>query len=261
MDTLGVFLKEIKRFTVPNETEQRELLVRAKNGDMSAREELIVRNIPLGIAWARKFLGRGWELEDLIQEAGIGIVIAADRFDMSRTGPEGNPIGFSTYAVWWIRQRLCEATIRRRGLIRVPAHWWYSRDKLGGEARRLLEQIAGTGVLSLNYQYDTTKKRSSSLDAFVADDSTDVDVVRNAIANERFFELRSKLLRLNKRDRDILWMRAHGARLKSLAQKYGVTRERIRQLEHRALLRLAGEYGVFQLGGYSVDGNTLKVMA
>ena len=115
-DSLHLYMREISKIPLLTQEEEKELSIRIKNGDLKARDHFIESNLKLVVSVAKRYLGKGLGLQDLIQEGNFGLMIAVDKFDAERD------IKFSTYATWWIRQTINKALADKGKLVRIPLH-------------------------------------------------------------------------------------------------------------------------------------------
>ncbi|MGM0470729.1 MAG: sigma-70 family RNA polymerase sigma factor [Bacillota bacterium] len=252
--------------------EEAELARKAQDGDQRAREELIEHNLRLVVNIAKKYQGKGMELEDLIQEGNLGLMKAIDKFDPDKG------YKFSTYATWWIKQGITRALPEAK-TIRIPVHIWEkttkifkAKDKLYNELNRepTSEEIAeevgikeekvkeiiritsDQNLASLNNLVGEDK--STELGELIADDGID-DPIKNV--NERFLQedLEEVLSDLSNREAEIIRLR-YGLNdglpktLREVADKFDLSRERIRQIQEKALRRLRHPSRSKSLKGY-----------
>ncbi len=259
-DSLTTYLKDLKNVPLLDKEQEEELLIKIKNGDVNARKYFISCNLRLVISVAKKFYDKGLDLSDLVQEGNIGLMKAVDRFDLSR----GNR--FSTYAIWWIRQTILRAIADKGRNIRIPVHInekLYSMYKatyeldteLGrtptekeiaermktsvDEVRNLLKLRNDTISLSTRIS-DEDDSELQDLIAY-SDESPEDEYIENHKRDELFKALDK--VELTDRQKDVILLRyglSNGKpmTLKAIGEIYGVSRERIRQVHDKALLRI-----------------------
>jgi RNA polymerase primary sigma factor len=257
-------LREIGKYPLLTGQEERDLAKRILEGDGEARNLLARANLRLVVSIAKKYVGRSPDLTllDLIQEGNLGLFKAVDKFDFTKG------FKFSTYATWWIRQAITRALADQSRTIRIPVHMVETIAKYKQVSRRLsqdlgrdplAEEIAlemGVDVEKI-YQIEKIDQDTVSLESpvgsddddgksvlgdFIKDDkilSPDQEVARRILADQ----LREILDELSPKEREILKLR-HGLEdgiyhtLEEVGKKFGVTRERIRQIEAKALERI-----------------------
>jgi RNA polymerase primary sigma factor len=253
------YLKEIQRYPILERDRERSLWERMRAGDEVARKALILSYLRLVVALARAYRNRGVEFLDLIEEGNLGLITAVDRFDVDRG------IHFSTYATWWIRQAIARGVANQSRTVRIPIHvlqmmrrYLAIERRLEGERKRqpLLEEVArelGIAVprairLRSLVQSVRTLDVDLSNEAFhglveseaLEQPPTLDEIVDMQIRDQHLNEL---LKRLSGREEQILRFRYgfYDDRPRTLAEtgeQFGLSRERIRQLEQRALLKL-----------------------
>ena len=264
-DSIQMYLREIGKYPLLNAQEERDLAKRITDGDEEARNLLARANLRLVVSIAKKYVGRSPDLTllDLIQEGNIGLFKAVDKFDWTKG------FKFSTYATWWIRQAITRALADQSRTIRIPVHMVETIAKYKQVSRRLsqdlgrdplAEEIAlemGVEVDKI-YQIEKIDQDTVSLESpvgsddgddgksvlgdFIKDDkilSPDQEVSRRILGDQ----LKEILDELSPKEREILKLR-HGLEdgiyhtLEEVGKKFGVTRERIRQIEAKALERI-----------------------
>jgi len=259
-DSIQMYLKEIGQYPLIHAAEEKELAKRIQAGDMEAKNLLAKANLRLVVSIAKKYVGRSPDLTllDLIQEGNLGLFKAVDKFDWTRG------YKFSTYATWWIRQAITRALADQSRTIRVPVHMVETIAKYKQVVRRLLqdlgrdplqEEIAVEMGLEVEkvYQIEKIDQDTVSLESPVGDDGDDgKSTLGDFVADDKILspahESSRRILRdqvreilgdLTDKERQILEMR-HGLTdgithtLEEVGQKFGVTRERIRQIEAKA---------------------------
>ncbi len=263
-DSIQMYLREIGKYPLLNAQSERDLAKRIVEGDEEARNLLARANLRLVVSIAKKYVGRSPDLTllDLIQEGNLGLFKAVDKFDYTKG------YKFSTYATWWIRQAITRALADQSRTIRIPVHMVETLAKYKQVSRRLsqdlgrdplAEEIAlemGVDVDKI-YQIEKIDQDTVSLESPVGDDegdgkstlgdfikddkilSPDQEVARRILADQ----LKEILEELSPKEREILKLR-HGLEdgiyhtLEEVGKKFGVTRERIRQIEAKALERI-----------------------
>ncbi len=263
-DSIQMYLREIGKYPLLNAQSERDLAKRIVDGDAEARNLLARANLRLVVSIAKKYVGRSPDLTllDLIQEGNLGLFKAVDKFDFTKG------FKFSTYATWWIRQAITRALADQSRTIRIPVHMVETIAKYKQVSRRLAQDLGrdplaeevalemGVDVDKI-YQIEKIDQDTVSLESPVGDDdgdgkstlgdfikddkilSPDQEVARRILADQ----LREILDELSPKEREILKLR-HGLEdgiyhtLEEVGKKFGVTRERIRQIEAKALERI-----------------------
>jgi RNA polymerase primary sigma factor len=258
-DSLQQFLNEIARHPLLTAAEEVTLSKRVERGDLAAKERMINSNLRLVVSVAKRYQGHGVPLLDLVQDGCIGLNRAVEKFDW-RKGYK-----FSTYATWWIRQAVQRSVANQAKTIRVPVHVHERRQKLRRAAQRLqielgrdptMEELAQTSGLRLDHVTEAlgAADASVSLNQAIGSDGdgelADLFADRHAAdpAEEADQTLREKRVRevladLPQRERHIVERRfglggEPVASLETIGKELGLTRERVRQVEARALTRL-----------------------
>lgn len=258
-NNIGLYLREISQVPLLTPAEEVKLAAQIKRGNKKAREKMIKANLRLVVKIAHDFSNFGLPLLDLISEGNIGLMKAVERFDPAKGGK------LSTYASWWIKQSIKRALANQSKTIRLPVHLVDKIGKIRRVAARLSEELGrepsdedlaeeiGIPVAKVAHLKNVAV-RPASLDARInADDDTPFgDLVSDERAEDPFAALRDKDLRdevgdllgsLDVRERKIIAFRfgLGGGRertLEEVGRKFGVTRERIRQLQNIALLKM-----------------------
>ena len=258
-DPVRMYLKEIGQVRLLTAEEELDLARRVSEGDKAAKDKLTEANLRLVVSIAKKYSGRGLHILDLIQEGNTGLIRAVDKFDYTK----GNK--FSTYATWWIRQAITRAIADQARTIRVPVHMVEVINKATRCNRKLvqelgreptLEEIAAelnlpiekiieanrTAADTLSLDMPVGDEEDTTIGSFVEDDNTPgpVDATSNAMLSEALTEI---LGTLTEREADVLRMRfgmydGRTHTLEEVGQIFGVTRERIRQIENKAIRKL-----------------------
>ena len=258
-DPVRMYLKEIGQVKLLSGDEEIELAKRVSEGDQEAKNKLTEANLRLVVSIAKKYSGRGLHILDLIQEGNTGLIRAVDKFDWTK----GNK--FSTYATWWIRQAITRAIADQARTIRVPVHMVEVINKATRCNRKLVqelgreptvEEIAAelnlpvekiidanrTAADTLSLDTPVGDEEDTSIGSFVEDERTPgpADATSNALLAEALKEI---LDTLTEREADVLRMRfgmydGRTHTLEEVGQIFGVTRERIRQIENKAIRKL-----------------------
>lgn len=262
-DGLALYLEEIGRTPLLDAEQELALARRSAAGDPEARRHMVLANLRLVVAVAKRAAGRGLALQDLIQEGNQGLLRAVEKFEPDRG------LRFSTYAIWWIRQAVTRALADQGRTIRLPVHFGERVRKIRG-VRRALRQSLGREAtveeVAAEVRLPAAKvdvawrnsRRPLSLQAAVFHDPEKElgdtvpaglpDPEEVATRRDRARAIELALAELPPRDRTILRRRfgLHGGEPETLEQigaHFGLTRERIRQLERRALQRLRDRPG------------------
>ncbi len=259
-DSIQMYLKEIGQYPLINASQEKDLARRILAGDTEAKNLLAKANLRLVVSIAKKYVGRSPDLTllDLIQEGNLGLFRAVDKFDWTKG------FKFSTYATWWIRQAITRALADQSRTIRVPVHMVETIAKYKQVVRRLShdlgrEPLADEIAMEMDmdvekiYQIEKIEQDVVSLESPVGDDSDDgKSTLQDFIADDKILspdqESSRRILRdqvnmilddLSEKERKILEMR-HGLNdgithtLEEVGREFGVTRERIRQIEAKA---------------------------
>ena len=258
-DPVRMYLKEIGQIRLLTPEEEQELAARVAEGDKYAKDKLTEANLRLVVSIAKKYSGRGLHILDLIQEGNTGLIRAVDKFDYTK----GNK--FSTYATWWILQAITRAIADQARTIRVPVHMVEVINKVTRCNRKLvqelgreptMEEIAEDLHIPLEKVIEATRTSADTLSldtpvgdeedttigSFVEDDNTPgpADATSNTLLAEALDEI---LQTLTDREAEVLRMRfgmfdGRTHTLEEVGQIFGVTRERIRQIENKAIRKL-----------------------
>lgn len=258
-DPVRMYLKEIGRVPLLKSQEEIELAKRIEQGDGEAKKQLAEANLRLVVSIARRYIGRGMLFLDLIQEGNLGLIKAVDKFDHSMG------FKFSTYATWWIRQAITRAIADQARTIRIPVHMVETLNKFIRVSRQLLqdlgreptdEEIAAQMGITVEKIQEIKKigQEPVSLDTPVGEenDSHLGDFIEDrdamAPADSAAFKLLKEQLEdvldtLTEREENVLRLRfglddGRTRTLEEVGQVFGVTRERIRQIEAKALRKL-----------------------
>ena len=264
-DSVRIYLQEIGEIPLLSAEQERDAAKQAAEGDEEARQLLIKSNLRLVVSIAKRYMKRGLSLQDLIQEGNMGLMRAVSKFDYTKG------FRFSTYATWWIRQSMIRAIADQSRDIRLPVHMGEQIMKVKRTEKELLqelgkdptsaeiaahmdgmtaervEEILKIAMDPVSLETPAGEEENSTLQDFIEDTST---VNPEAYANNRFLreEIDKILLTLNEREQKILRMRfglddgiVHT--LEDVGKECNVTRERIRQLENKALRKLHHNFG------------------
>ena len=258
-DPVRMYLKEIGRISLLTPEEEMDLSIRVANGEEEAKNRLAESNLRLVVSIAKRYVGRGLLFLDLIQEGNIGLMKAVDKFDYDKG------YKFSTYATWWIRQAITRALADQARTIRVPVHMVETINKMARIQRQLTlelnrepseEELAKKMGISVEKVREVIKISQDpvSLETPIGeeDDSHLGDFVKdvNAMTPEEYAtneilkeEIRSVLETLQEREQEVLELRfglidGTSHTLEEVGRKFNVTRERIRQIEAKALRKL-----------------------
>ena len=258
-DPVRMYLKEIGQIKLLSAEEEVELAKRVSEGDQAAKNKLTEANLRLVVSIAKKYSGRGLHILDLIQEGNTGLIRAVDKFDWTK----GNK--FSTYATWWIRQAITRAIADQARTIRVPVHMVEVINKATRCNRKLVQELGReptveeiakelglpvekiieanrTAADTLSLDTPGGDEEDTSIGSFVEDERTPgpADATSNALLAEALKEI---LGTLTEREADVLRMRfgmydGRTHTLEEVGQIFGVTRERIRRIENKAIRKL-----------------------
>ena len=227
-DPVRQYLREIGKVPLLNAEEEVELAKRYEKADKAAKDKLTQTNLRLVVSIAKKYIGRGLSLLDLIQEGNQGLIRAVEKYDW-RKG-----FKFSTYATWWIRQAITRAIADQARTIRIPVHMVETINKLYRISRRLMQE--------LGREPSPEEDQESFLGYFIPDESqlSPVDAASKQLLKDHLDEV---LATLSDREARVLKLRfgLEGNKqmtLEEVGKVFGVTRERIRQIEAKALRKL-----------------------
>jgi RNA polymerase primary sigma factor len=258
-DPVRMYLRQIGRVSLLTGAEEVALAKRIERHDMEAKHRLVEANLRLVVSIAKRYLGRGMPFLDLIQEGNLGLMRAVEKFDYRRG------FKFSTYATWWIRQAISRAVADQSRTIRVPVHMVEQINRLLRVQRRLLQDMGREPTVEeLATEMGTTPQKvrvilkisqepvsldtpvgdegNSQLGDFIPDEQAvePIEAVSEAMRQE---ELGEVLSCLPLRERTVIELRfglvgEHPHTLEEVGQKFGLTRERIRQIEVKTLVKL-----------------------
>ena len=258
-DPVRMYLKEIGVVPLLSNEEEKELAIAVENGDLEAKQRLAEANLRLVVSIAKRYVGRGMQFLDLIQEGNMGLMKAVDKFDYSKG------FKFSTYATWWIRQAITRAIADQARTIRISVHMVETINKLVREQRNLLqelgqdptpEQIAERMDMTpdkvreilkiaqepVSLETPIGEEDDSHLGDFIEDEVIEnpVDYTTRVVLREQLDEV---LDTLTDREENVLRLRfglddGKMRTLEDVGKVFNVTRERIRQIEAKALRKL-----------------------
>ena len=258
-DPVRMYLKEIGKVPLLTAEQEQELAQRMLEGDEDAKSQLIEANLRLVVSIAKRYLGRGMQFLDLIQEGNLGLIKAVDKFDHSKG------FKFSTYATWWIRQAITRAIADQARTIRIPVHMVETINRLVREQRALIqelgreptvEEIAERMNLSVEKVREIQKisqepvslekpigeEEDRHLGDFIPDDDamSPADQVAYTLLKEQLLDA---MKGLTAREEKVLRLRfglddGRQRTLEEVGKEFNVTRERIRQIEAKALRKL-----------------------
>ncbi|MFA5128674.1 MAG: sigma-70 family RNA polymerase sigma factor [Patescibacteria group bacterium] len=271
-DSIQMYLREIGKVPLLTTEEEMALARRKDQGDQEAAQRLMVANLRLVVSIAKKFVGKNLSLADLIQEGNIGLMRAVEKFDPSKG------YKFSTYATWWIRQAVTRALADQSRTIRIPVHMVETINRYQQVARQLIQDLGREPLpeeIASEMGEDVEKIRNLiqisqdtvSLDTSVGDEDEDsvledfIEDFKNvspdrAAALQLLREYVKEAIKdLLPREQKILEMRfglSDGVShtLEEVGEEFGVTRERIRQIEAKALEKVQGFKGIEKLRDY-----------
>ena len=258
-DPVRMYLKEIGRVPLLTAEQEKELALRMKQGDDTAQKELAEANLRLVVSIAKRYVGRGMMFLDLIQEGNLGLIKAVEKFDHTKG------YKFSTYATWWIRQAITRAIADQARTIRIPVHMVETINKLIRVSRQLLQkygreptaeeiavemevpvervrEIMKIAQEPVSLETPIGEEEDSHLGDFIEDHDAQApaDVASFTLLKEQLDEV---LDTLTTREKQVLMLRfglndGKARTLEEVGKNFNVTRERIRQIEAKALRKL-----------------------
>ena len=258
-DPVKVYLKEIGRVPLLSSEEEIDLAIRIANGDVQAKQRLSEANLRLVVSIAKRYLGRGMQFLDLIQEGNLGLIKAVDKFDYTKG------FKFSTYATWWIRQAITRAIADQARTIRIPVHMVETINKVKKVQSQLLHQngheptpdeiadeldlpvdkvreIMRVAQEPVSLETPIGEEEDSHLGDFIPDDGAPApaDAASHTMLREQLSDVLSTL---TPREEKVLRLRfgledGRSRTLEEVGKEFNVTRERIRQIEAKALRKL-----------------------
>jgi RNA polymerase primary sigma factor len=273
-DSVRLYLREIGRVKMVKPDEEIELARQIAKGDRDAKKRLIQANLRLVISIAKKYVNRGLPFQDLIQEGNLGLIRAAEKFDHTKG------FKFSTYATWWIRQAISRGLADKSRTIRVPVHMVESINKMKKTSARLaqelgrkptelelskamelpvgkIQEIIQADREPISMEMPLNRDEETYLGDLIEDnessrpDSTTVEELMRQ-------DLNRMLSQLTPRERDIMHLRygledGRQRTLEEVGRLFNITRERVRQIEHKAFRKLRQPAWSSKLAGYLED--------
>ena len=260
-DLVSLYLNDIRKYEILDREEEEKLLLKVKEGDLEAKNKLIICNLRLVISVAKNYMNKGMTLIDLISEGNFGLIRAIDKFDIDKG------FRFSTYAVWWIKQSITKALMCKGREIRIPS---YKYDLLNKINKIIVEELMNTGDYPSNEiigeKLNISPEKIAniliefqgvmSLNESVGDNIYLEDVILNEnsenLENDIIDEMNKAKVHemlegLGEREKDIL-MRRYGLSgydihtLEQVGEVFNITRERVRQIEKKTLEKLRKKY-------------------
>jgi RNA polymerase primary sigma factor len=259
LDSLRLYLRSIGRVDLLTAAQEVELAKRIERGDMLAKRQMVEANLRLVVSIAKGYLGRGLSFLDLIQEGSLGLIRAVEKFDYRRG------YKFSTYATWWIRQAVTRAIADKARTIRIPVHMVEKLNRVAHVERALVQRlgrepeaaeiaeelrwpvgdvrdILRVAQLPVSLEKPVGDEDESELGDFVADDAV-LEPFEEASEHLQKEGVRRALDALPERERQVIELRyglggAEPLTLEEVGRTFGVTRERIRQIENNTLKKL-----------------------
>lgn len=258
-NSIKIYMREMGQFSMLSADEEVKLAHRIAEGDQSAKNELVEANLRLVVSLARHYQGCGLSYQDLIQEGNIGLIKAAEKFDVSKG------FRFSTYASWWIKQALSRAIADQSRTIRIPVHMTENINKFKKTERELLNQLnREPKIKEIADAMGISEKQAKEIQSYIVEPtSLDIQVgddddttIGSFIEDTHFINPESAYIKesngdvvnavldtLSDREANILRLRfgiggKKAMTLEEVGKEYGLTRERIRQIEAKALRKL-----------------------
>ncbi|MGN6815220.1 MAG: sigma-70 family RNA polymerase sigma factor [Solirubrobacterales bacterium] len=259
LDSLRLYLRSIGQVELLTAQQEVELAKRIERGDMLAKRQMVEANLRLVVSIAKGYLGRGLSFLDLIQEGSLGLIRAVEKFDYRRG------YKFSTYATWWIRQAVTRAIADKARTIRIPVHMVEKLNRVAHVERQLVQKlgrepepaeiaeelrwpvgdvrdILRVAQLPVSLEKPVGDEDESELGDFVADDAV-LEPFEEASEHLQKEGVRKALDALPERERQVIELRyglagAEPLTLEEVGRTFGVTRERIRQIENNTLKKL-----------------------
>ena len=273
-DPVRMYLKDIGKIPLLDPDKEVELAVKCKDGNESAKNELIEANLRLVVSIAKKYVGKGMYFLDLIQEGNLGLIKAVEKFDHTKG------YKFSTYATWWIRQAITRAIADQARTIRIPVHMVETIHRVSRTSRQLLQEygreptvdeiaeklgmtpekvreIMKTAQEPISLETPIGEEEDSHLGDFLPDESTPTPA--EAVSAQLLREALEKVLHtLSEREETVIKLRfgledGRSRTLEEVGKEFGITRERIRQIEAKALRKLRHQSRSKALKGFLSD--------
>lgn len=258
-NSIKIYMREMGQFSMLSADEEIKLANRIAEGDQSAKNELVEANLRLVVSLARHYQGCGLSYQDLIQEGNIGLIKAAEKFDVSKG------FRFSTYASWWIKQALSRAIADQSRTIRIPVHMTENINKFKKTERELLSKLnREPKVKEIADAMGISEKQAKEIQSYIVEPTSldiqvgdDDDTTIGSFIEDTYFVnpesayikesngdvVNAVLNTLSDREANILRLRfgiggKKAMTLEEVGKEYGLTRERIRQIEAKALRKL-----------------------
>ena len=258
-DPVRMYLREIGKVPLLTPEQEHEIAVRIVNGDPKASVEMTEANLRLVVSIAKRYVGRGMQLLDLIQEGNLGLLKAVEKYDYTKG------FKFSTYATWWVRQAITRALADQARTIRIPVHMVETMNKLTQASRRLQQELGREPTLDelaqvmkmsperineirqmcmepVSLESPVGEEDDSHLGDFIEDDSGSqpAEAVSQAMLRQQIMEI---LETLSEREAKVLRLRyglddGRPRTLEEVGKEFNVTRERVRQIEAKALRKI-----------------------
>jgi RNA polymerase primary sigma factor len=258
-DPVRMYLREIGKVPLLSNEEELELAKRIQKGDQEAAQKMTEANLRLVVSIAKRYVGRGMQLLDLVQEGNLGLLKAVEKYDYTKG------FKFSTYATWWVRQAITRALADQARTIRIPVHMVETMNKLTQHSRKLqqelgrepsLEELAEVMHMSperineirqmcmepVSLESPVGEEDDSHLGDFIEDDSGSqpAEAVSQAMLRQQLMEI---LDTLSEREAKVLRLRyglddGRPRTLEEVGREFNVTRERVRQIEAKALRKI-----------------------
>ena len=258
-DPVKLYIKDMSKVPLLSAEQEVELAKRAMAGDQQAKSQLCEANLRLVISIAKRYTGKNMQFLDLIQEGNIGLIKAVEKFDYTKG------FRFSTYATWWIRQSITRAMADQARTIRIPVHMVETINRLGRASKRLLQELGREPTVEeLAKELDMSVDRVSEIQKIALDpislespigeeedskisdfieDETSISPVESATRSMLKGQLLAVIDTLTPREQKVIRLRyglddGFPKTLEQVGQEFNVTRERIRQIEAKALRKL-----------------------